>query len=357
MDLAAAARESAMHARALGLLVAVSALLSLAGCGRCAQAAPAGLSLYSLTEENDGIVSHEDRHYTQGIMLARTATVPSGGFWDGISDGFDRVARWLGAGPAVARRYRWPVVGQSLFTPADIETASPPPGMHPYAGWLYVGAGLQRRDRSGRLDQFQVLLGVVGPWALGEELQAGFHALAGYRQPDGWDHQLHNEPGLIATYQTSWDWPLLQAGTLESDVLPEAGISVGNVLAYGDAGFILRLGRGLAAGGAPQTITPGLSGSGWFDPARLDGDYGWMLFAGAQTRAVGHNLFLQGNSFRHSAGVRQRDFVTDADAGFSLLFRVGLRADFVYVRRAREFVGQPEADNFGSVTLSVPWAG
>lgn len=327
-------------------------LLLTAGC-RIAFGAGASRSLYSLTEENDGVISSQDHHYTQGVMFTRTVSPVAGGFWEKLDHGFSRVACFLGAERKATSGYSWPIVGQSIFTPSNLEATRALSGKRPYAGWLYLGMGLQRRTNRGRIDRFQLLVGVVGPWAQGQWVQEKFHHVFGYKHADGWDNQLHNEPGLIATYQTSWRLPLLRRNWLEVDLQPEAGIAVGNVLTYGDTGLALRFGQGLRSISAPKTITPGLSGTGWYRPGRIHGVLGWMLMGGVQTRAVWRNLFLQGNTFQDSPGVEKRDFVTDVDVGLSLVFRVGLRVDFVYVRRSREYVTQDSADRFGSITLSM----
>jgi hypothetical protein len=329
------------------------ALGLLAGAAHAADTPPAE---YTLTEENDSIFGDQDRHYTQGIMLTRTATPAAGGFWDGLDAGFGQLAGFLGAGPAVARRYQFPILGQNIYTPENIEASVPDPDDRPYAGWLYIGAGLRQRDASGRTDRLQVLIGVVGPWALAEEAQNGFHKIFGFSKAEGYDHdQLHNEPALLIGYQAIWDQSLFQLGPIESDVLPELGVTLGNVLTYGEAGLTLRVGQGLAAGGTPRTITPGLSGADDFDPGRLDGPFGWMAFGGVQTRAVWRDLFLDGNSFRSSPSVAKRNIVTDLDFGVSLLFRFGLRVDVTFVDRGREFSNQVSNDHFASISLSTPF--
>ncbi len=345
-----------MYFRCIALTSIVALLLSMTVC-RPAAAAEPKLSLYSLTEENDGIFSGQDRHYTQGLMFSRMVVPAAGssGFWDELSRRFASVTRVLGAGSATAgTSYRWPIIGQSLFTPADLDSTEPQPDDRPFAAWLYVGAGLQRRTVSGRVDQFQLLAGVVGPWALGEVVQEKFHKVFDYKHARGWDNQLHNEPGLVASYQTRWTVPVFDPSWIDIDLQPQVGLSVGNVLTYGEIGLTLRFGQGSRVLGSPRTITPGLSGSGWFDPGRIDGAFDWMMFVGIQTRAVWRNLFLQGNSFRHSASVDKRDFVTDEEFGVSLLFRPGVRVDVIYVKRSHEFVGQHGDDRFGSITVSVP---
>lgn len=332
----------------------IGAVLSLVLLGRAAHATTPS-TIYALTEEDDGIFTHQDRHYTQGLMFTRTAAETAGGFWSGLSDDFGHVAHWLGAGPDAGQRYQFPIVGQSIFTPTNITASIPNPNDRPYAAWLYVGAGLIRRSESGRVDHFQLLVGVVGPSAMGEQVQNGYHNLVGYGTANGWNYQLHDEPGLVATYRTTWDEPLYHLQDFEIDALPQLGVTVGNLWTYGEGSLILRVGQDLAAGGTPQTVTPGLSGPGWFDPSRMNGSFGWMLYGGIQTRAVWRDLFLEGNSYRNSPGVEKRNFVTDEDIGVSLLFHFGLRVDISYIKRSREFSGQVNDDRIGSITLSTPF--
>lgn len=332
------------------LRLLLSAGLLLGSAATSAATAP----LWSFTEENDGIFTHQDRHYTQGFRVSRSAEPSPGGPWQRLTDGFGGLARRLGAGTAVKQRDQWPIIGQSEFTPQNKDDFIPDPKDRPYAGWLYLGAGLEQTDAHGRTDRAQLLLGVVGPLAFARQAQNGFHKLFGYGKARGWDFQLHNEPALLAQYQTIWDLPVYRFGYLESDALPETGVTLGNVLTYGELGGWLRIGHGLAAGGTPETITPGLSGSGGLTVDKLAGAFGWMLYGGVQTRAVWRNLFLEGNSYQDSPGVEKRDFVTDETVGISFLFRFGLRLDITYVKRGREFSGQNYDDRFGSITVSAP---
>lgn len=311
--------------------------------------------LYSFTEEDDGIFTQQDRHYTQGFLFTRTTRATPGGFWEHLGEHFGRFAAALGAGPVASSRYTWPLVGQSLFTPTNKDAYTPDPSDRPYAGWLYVGAELTRRDTGGRTDSVQLLLGDVGPWAMGRQVQNIFHSLAGYGKANGWNYQLHNEPALLLRYAISWDKALPQLGPISADIIPGVGLTAGNVLTYGAANLTLRIGQKLAAGAPPRTITPGLSGSGWFDPAKLDGAFGWFIYGGIQERAVWRNIFLQGNSWQNSPSVPMKHFVTDESLGIAFMFPFGLRIDISYIKRSKEFFGQDGDDRFGSVTLSAPF--
>lgn len=81
-------------------------------------------------------------------------------------------------------------------------------------------------------------------------------------------------------------------------------------------------------------------------------DFAWYLFAGAQGRAVARDIFLDGNTFSSSHSVDKKTFVADFQAGAAVIYR-GVRLAATQVYRTREFDGQPQADRFGAISLSV----
>jgi lipid A 3-O-deacylase len=93
-------------------------------------------------------------------------------------------------------------------------------------------------------------------------------------------------------------------------------VTAGNIMTFGDVGGLLRIGKGLQADYGPIRVRPALSGTDYFDAAALDGEVGWYFFASAQGRAVGRNIFLDGNTFRRSLSVSKKNFVADLPAAF-----------------------------------------
>jgi len=307
-------------------------------------------------EENDFFASHDDKDYTQGIRASYlSGPVTSGGFWDEpyawlseklpIFDGSDR-----------KRKYEWTIVGQSLFTPANLSRVNPLPSDRPYAGWLYTGGSLLQDSNQGShhtLENAELLMGVVGPAAFGNVTQNDFHQFVGDSPSLGWTDQLKNEPGFVASYERKWRFEHSVSDTLAIDAIPELGASGGNVLTYGEVGGMVRLGQNIAADYGADRIRPGLSGTGWFDPDQLKGNLGWYLFLGAQSRAVGHNIFLDGNSFAQSPSVDKRIFVEDFMTGASIYWSQDVRLDFTVTERTKEFYGQQGAPNrFGGLNLA-----
>jgi len=324
-------------------------------------AAPAALRAddghrLSVIEENDSLFFESDDHYTQGLRLGYLGPdVARDSEWNAP---FDALGGLLPVFPADAaersRRYALSV-GQSFFTPNSISADPPDPRDRPYAGWLYLGASLLQDTDRRRLEHLELQLGVVGPAALGKPVQRRWHEFIDTTEPEGWDSQLENEPGLVLSYERKWRLTLAGDGGAGIDLIPELGASLGNVFTYGGAGLLLRFGRNLQADYGPARIRPALSGTDYFNRDYLDGDFGIYGFVGGQGRAVGRNIFLDGNSFRSGPSVDKEPLVADVQAGVSMFWLSGARLDVSVVHRTKEFEGQDGRDTFGAVSLGVSW--
>ena len=311
----------------------------------------------TLMEENDKFASHDDRQYTQGLRLSflSKAVTPSG-FWDQpyglLSDNLP-----IFSGPDRKRKYEWTILGQSIFTPANTSTENPSPKDRPYSAWLYTGVDLLQETKKTNyhtLENVEILIGVVGPAALGNLTQNDFHQFIGVDSALGWHNQIKNEPGFVLSYERKWRFQQPLFGNFAVDAIPEIGASGGNVLTYAEAGGMVRVGQNLAADYGPDRIRPSLSGTSWFDASQLDGKLGWYVFLGTQGRAVGQNIFLQGNTFRESAGVDKKPLVADFTGGASLFWSSLARVDFTVTQRTKEFYGQRgHPDRFGGLNFIV----
>jgi len=341
------------------LLLSLALLGTL--CSHTAQADDPSSGSFSwgrlmVMEENDKFASPNDRHYTQGARLSYlSGTVTPDGIWD-------QPYGWLGdnlpifGGGEHKRKYEWTVVGQSLFTPTNTAVTTPSRKDRPYAAWLYTGASLLQETNQANhhtLENAELLIGVAGSAALGRVTQNDFHQFINVTPAMGWENQIKTEPGLIASYERKWRFQQPLFSNFAVDAIPEWGGSVGNILTYGEAGGMVRLGQNLAADYGANRIRPSLSGTGWFDADQLDGDLGWYLFLGTQARAIGHNIFLDGNTFKASPSVNKRIFVTDFMGGASLFWSSSARLDFTVTERTKEFYGQQGThDRFGGVNLA-----
>ena len=309
--------------------------------------------------ENDKYFAGTDRHYTNGFKLSFTATEHHAALeaFGHKLDAFGRLLAGLWPGSvepeATAQAKLSFSIGQNIYTPTQIQTPAPDPTNRPYAAWLYGGVAFQRQEA----DQLQVIeceLGVVGPAALGRQIQNGWHDIIGVAHAQGWSHQLHNEPGVNLTYDWRHRWLHSQESTstrshgFDLDVIPRWGASLGNVHTYLDAGAMVRAGWRLPADFGPDLIRSASGGS-----VKTSG-LSCFLFGTASGRAVARDIFLDGNTFESSPSVRKRPLVADFSAGLAVYlgdFHVAYTQNY----RTREFYGQPQRDVFGSINLSVVW--
>lgn len=296
----------------------------------------------SIVVENDYFAG-TDQEYTNGFRVAYLR--PKGS----VSDLTALLGRTLLGVQDRRKLYGGVAFGQNLYTPSDITQSAPQPGDHPYAGWLY-GEVAAIADDDTHVETVTANVGIVGPLALGEFVQNTFHQLIDSDIAQGWDNQLSNEPGLIISYDKTWRPFKEQTRPWGFDLLPSAGLSLGNVLTQGMAGLTLRLGPDLENDLGPPRIRPSLAGGGFIDPdaRRLN----WYFFGGVQSRLVLRNIFLDGNSFRNSARVNKRNLVHDFQIGAAVRWE-GLRLSWTMVRRTEEFAGQADPHTFAAITLTA----
>jgi lipid A 3-O-deacylase len=292
--------------------------------------------------ENDTF-DNSDKHYSNGVQLSWT-TAPDA--TPNLALSAARLLPFFNQSGDVRTSY---ALGQNLYTPDDISLNNPPLTDRPYAAFLYAGLGLSERADT-RLDQLQLLLGVIGPSALGQEIQTWVHSVVGARKPAGWATQLHDEPAIQLTYERSYKLisPSSKAG-LMFDFEPHFGGSVGTVYDYVNAGAMVRLGFNLPDDYGPLRIEPGLPGSNFFEPSAGFGAY---LFAGVDGRAIARNIFLDGNTWRDSRSVTKKPLVADIQLGAAVALR-RLRLVFTHVIRTKEFDGQNANDRFSAVSVSI----
>ncbi len=312
-----------------------------------AQTLPEGT--YGLQLENDVGVS--DRHYTHGTRLYWTSRRAAQG------PGFVRKPLeflWLPGDFQTARVSL--IGGQNIFTPEDKEATEVVPDDRPYAGWLYVGGAVHqeslRGDSGGHFDELTTLeldVGVVGPWALGEETQRSIHDFGPTKDPAGWANQLDNEPAVVLWAERKWRSPVQRLGALELDVVPRLTGALGNVYTLAGLSTTLRLGQNLDIDYGAPLIRPGPTGS---EAVARDQEIAWYLYGAIEGRAIARNIFLDGNTFSSSHSVDKKPFVADLAGGATFVWR-GIRLTASAIWRTKEFNTQKQTNVFGAVTLAV----
>jgi len=305
--------------------------------------------------END-LFAGTDRYYTSGAKLSWT------------SSDLDRLSDSPYASPFLplfqilpyinADEYQKNLIfsiGQNIYTPDNTEAYGPIPSDRPYAGWLYMGFGVIWKNE--RVRNVLVLdIGVVGSWSYAQETQRLIHDARGFDHPNGWDNQLHNELGVTLAYERTWRWPRHpRRSGYDWEFLPHAGASVGNVKTFANLGGELRAGLNLPDDYGTATIGPASTTSTPVD-GRMGADRSWFdlgayLFARADGRAVGHNVFLDGNTFGNSQSVGHNPFVADLSLGVAVNIK-NTKLAYAFVYRTKEFRSQIAPQVFGTVSLN-----
>ena len=237
----------------------------------------------------------------------------------------------------------------ALFTPSEPERSTLDPDDRPYAGAILLGVGYNARS-GDKLRTTQLRVGMVGPSALGEQVQNGWHKLFGMEEWRGWSTQLRDEPVIQLVHERTQRWAPERAGAWSWDMISHWGVSLGNLLTHANAGLELRAGLRLPDDFGSDPIRPAGENSAPVSRASTD-DWAWHVFVSVDGRAVLHNITLDGNTWKDSHSVERRLFVADIGRGVAIT-RGRWKFAFARYSRTREFEGQKVRPVFGSFTVS-----
>ena len=306
-------------------------------------------SSLTVVSENDKYFAGTDRHYTNGFKLT----------WLGETD-LNKSRQFV---QTAARFIPWMdpahidwhykagfALGHNIYTPTDTASTALIPGDRPYAAWLY-GSILLHAQLDNQLRLVELSAGMIGPVALGERVQNSWHDVIHVPHARGWANQLNNEPGLQLSWERryrTWQWTEAAGSLLGVDLVLRHRITLGNVATHAAGGAVVRVGWRMPADFGADLIRPGggntANGGG---PDRFSA----YTYASGEVRAVARDIFLDGNTWRHSHSVDKRPVVADLSLGFVLhwpRFQVAYTQDY----RTKEFYGQLRRDVFGSVGFS-----
>lgn len=302
--------------------------------------------IVTLVIENDSIGGGTDENYTSGVRINFTNM---GAQFPDIAHKIDRLIPTFEINRTSIIYYS---IGQSIFAPKDISQSTLNPNDRPWAGFLYGSLGMATLT-DNHTDEVEATLGVIGPAALGEQAQKFVHKhLTDSPIPQGWSHQLKNEPGLMLAWQRGW--PGMMNGRALNNywsLKPYVGLTVGNIRTYGDVGFSIRLSPYDSQWqDMPVRVRPAMPGTGIFEiPLN---QWSWALFSGLEARAVARDIFLDGNTFATSHRIDKNNFVADATLGAALTYN-NTRISYTIIYRTKEFDLQENPQIFGALSLGV----
>ncbi|HIJ78474.1 MAG: lipid A deacylase LpxR family protein [Desulfobulbaceae bacterium] len=304
---------------------------------------------FSIYFEND-LFTGTDRNYTNGIKLALISPdlkkfADSGKLPDWSLKYVKKLPFINKPDPELTHKVEFSI-GQNMYTPADISSAELIPDDRPYAGWSYFGAGFHTKSQR-MMDTIELQFGMVGPDSGADETQKLVHELRRLQRPNGWEHQLKNEPGFAAIYERKWRLPAITSPDRWGfDAVAHLGCALGNVYTYANTGLEARFGYHLPDDFGVTLIRP--AGNTRFSTNDQRGGY---IFAAINGRAVARDIFLDGNTLADSHHVTKEPLVTDIAGGVALYFQ-RFKITWTQLLRTKEFKAQPDNHSFGSITFS-----
>jgi lipid A 3-O-deacylase len=200
-----------------------------------------GLSFFRIQESNDIVAgNNQDRYFTQGLKFELMST-KIGEIYQksGIMSILPKLKH-----DSTSLNHASISFTQDFYTPDDKKADTVIVSDRPYAGAMYitfrnVSVGQNSKQRlTSDLD-----IGVLGPWALGKEMQNGVHLLFADKNGDtdiqGWNYQLNND--LYLNYTLKYERQLVWTKYMEMSSVYQ--FNVGTI--YDDFGIGARLRLGI----------------------------------------------------------------------------------------------------------------
>ncbi len=299
---------------------------------------------FQLLHDNDGWVidpfDSDDQHYTAG---SRVDVFLQGEAIDRLGERLPWTHHFQDPEYAAGL-----AVSQLIFTARDVDLEEPPRTDRPYAGSLLFHAYIQRFD-DDTMDHIELDLGVVGPSSLAEEAQTAIHTAR------GWDKQLKDEFVFDLTMRKTWKYGLF--GTLSdrtgalgwgAEVLPQLGGTLGTVFRQAHMQVMVRGGYNLPGDFGPRRVFD--SGLAAPDPVPTWGGY---AFARLHGRAVQHNIFLDGNTYRDSRSVDKENFVGEFEFGVAAQLGKHVQLGWSWTALTDEYETDGANDSYATVSLTA----
>jgi hypothetical protein len=272
------------------VFVLASALLLLSA-GAIAQEQDADQSSTWRIEFANDAFFDSDNQFTNGFTLQKHG--PAASSLD-ATNGTAAFGKWLGRvflpdSEGLHYREAWSF-GQNMQTPDQIELPTLILDDVPYMGLLAWSSSYVAFDDQ-RMTGVGWLVGLVGPDSYAEDVQKAVHKMSSAEDPQGWDHQLDNEP-VLGLYYTK-KRKLWRKRSFDGAVAFNAGLS--NFMSYGELALEMRFGR------MPKgfVYVPDPIGRGLHYNATIPIDDGTAIYGSIILRATGFlvRLPIEGNNF------------------------------------------------------------
>ncbi|MGF1754655.1 lipid A deacylase LpxR family protein [Vibrio makurazakiensis] len=247
-------------------------------------AAQANSGTVTFSLDNDGLFG-VDQDYTNGLFLSYYSDeIAPPAFMAPISSSFGTFQG--------GASHKWGfTLGQTIYTPENIESAVPEENARPYAGVLY--GQFDFANISGhRVDKYGLFFGSTGPGSLADSAQNFVHSITKSTEPLGWDYQVQDKILYNFDFETHNALLRLRSfGGLEHELKNVSRVMIGNYRTEVATGMMWRWGTGLDASVGASRMTIENS----FNPGFImQGSTGAHIFAGIEGRYRFNDVTIDG---------------------------------------------------------------
>lgn len=234
--------------------------------------------------------------------------------------------------------------GQQIYNPFFAKAPNPATHDRPFAAFLYVGSSLSWFYTNEKIVKLSARMGTIGPNALGEEIQKGYHKMLKVFTPQGWEYQLKNEIGL--NLSADYNRLCYRNTSKHLDITGLSSAMLGNTFSGANVGMLLRWGR---CNPLYQSLSfNSLIGSQANGPNPLPSEY--FIFLRPQINFVAYNATIQGGMFINDKGLvtfgaKPFVFVQEVGAGFS---SKRWTINFVYTLKSNEVKSTATGYSYGA---------
>lgn len=163
------------------------------------------------------------------------------------------------------------------YTPNKIELTEIQFGDRPFASAVMIRSFMHATNKINRFSS-SLSLGILGPWALGEEVQTTIHRAIGDRIPIGWKNQISNHP--IINYEFAFEQQLFRRKDIFSlTVNPSA--QIGTLFTNASVGLTSMVGKV----------------NSLYSSSASKNEFQIYLFAQPKINLIGYDATLEGGIF------------------------------------------------------------
>ena len=197
-------------------------------------------------------------------------------------------------------------------------------------------------------DTLELGLGIAGEGSGASVVHRAVHSVLG-KSSRSFKDQIKTEPVFLIQYEKGlravYEWNKW----LNFELNPYVGAAVGNLFTYASVGTIVRMGSHLKRDAGASRTRYLMTGETFPDKGKY---WVWNLFAGAEQRAVGFNITVDGNTYTDTSDVSSKPLVYDLVTGGELGYGP-YRFSVTHVYRSEEFKEQTGQDRFVRAAFSA----